>query len=92
MLTHAARAAAKQLFRLSNLLSARSLLSHREHRRGASKGAGSIEGSIEDAARDGPCAHSNFSGTSGGCMCMAARARAPTQRVHSERPAACDFL
>ena len=33
---------------LSNLLSARSLPSHREHR---------AIGSIKDAARDGPCAH-----------------------------------
>ena len=38
---------ARMVMILSNLLSPRSLLSHR------------LRGSIEDAARDGPCAHGN---------------------------------
>ena len=53
MIHRVMQAYARLLRRLSNLLSARSLFSHREQ-------------CIEDAARDGPCAHGNFAGTSGG--------------------------
>ena len=60
---------ASRISSLSNLLSARSLLSH------------SIEGSIEDAARDGPCAHGNDraargSGITATMCCDSSRAHA----------------